>query len=381
MAASESVSSRPGAPLAGQVVVFTGKLASLGRREAQALVSDLGGTPADHVTARTTMVVVGAGAAGTASAEATVRKTRKLLKAERLNQRSAGRIRIVSEEEFCRLSGLPSPASLARQFYPLRELRARYPLVREDHLRYLQKWGLVHPALRTNTDVYYRFQDLLVIRQIQGQLEQGVSFRAVVRGLVAAREGQLAFDFRPGRSDAQPAKIIALERRRPDPKARPRPDLPEPQQALAAKYFLEGASLDEGDAAAQAAAMAAYRKALALDPDLVPALVNLANLHYARDDLVEAHALYERAAALDPDSFEARFNLGNIHHDLGRYAEAETYYRQALELNPTYADAHFYLAVTLEKLGRSVEAKPHWRAYQQLAPDGEWVALAREFSD
>jgi hypothetical protein len=37
--------------------------------------------------------------------------------------------------------------------------------------------------------------------------------------------------------------------------------------------------------------------------------------------------------------------------------------------------------VTLEKIGRSVEARPHWREYRALAPDGEFVELAKEFSD
>jgi len=37
--------------------------------------------------------------------------------------------------------------------------------------------------------------------------------------------------------------------------------------------------------------------------------------------------------------------------------------------------------VTLEKAGRSQEARSHWKAYQQLAPDGEWVHLAKEFSE
>ncbi|MNC91964.1 Tetratricopeptide repeat protein [compost metagenome] len=61
--------------------------------------------------------------------------------------------------------------------------------------------------------------------------------------------------------------------------------------------------------------------------------------------------------------------------------EALLCYRDALQLNPSYADAHFYMAVTLEKSGRSSEARPHWRAYQQLAPNGEWVELAKEFSE
>ena len=70
-----------------------------------------------------------------------------------------------------------------------------------------------------------------------------------------------------------------------------------------------------------------------IDPDLVPAIVNLANIHYARDELIEAQALYERAIGLDPDCFEAHFNLGNIHHDLGRYEDALVCYRDAVALN------------------------------------------------
>jgi tetratricopeptide (TPR) repeat protein len=198
--------------------------------------------------------------------------------------------------------------------------------------------------------------------------------------LIAAREGQLEFDFR---LDAAPAKIIAL--RRPEQGRQ----LPAPldtaatrrDTALAEEYFRAGSALDDGDEATQDDAAAAYRKALELDPYLVAALINLANIHYSRDELAEAQALYERAIGLESDFFEAHFNLGNIYHDLGRFPEAQACYRESLRLNPFYADAHFYLAVTFEKMALSQEARPHWKAYQQLAPQGEWVELAKEFSE
>jgi len=148
---------------------------------------------------------------------------------------------------------------------------------------------------------------------------------------------------------------------------------------MAAKFFREGAELDDGDDPDLDAASASYRKVLMFDPLLVPALVNLANIHYERDLLVEAEAVYERAIRLDPECFEAYFNLGNIHHDLTRYAEAVAAYRDALVINPEYPEAHFYMAVALEKLGRSAEARPHWKQYRELAPDGEFVQLAKEF--
>jgi tetratricopeptide (TPR) repeat protein len=114
---------------------------------------------------------------------------------------------------------------------------------------------------------------------------------------------------------------------------------------------------------------------------MTAALVNLANIHYARDRAIEAEALYEKALTIEPSSFEAQYNLGNVLHDSGRFEAAARCYRGALTVDPNYADAHFYLAVTLEKLGRSSDAKPHWVAYRRLAPNGEWVELAREFSE
>jgi tetratricopeptide (TPR) repeat protein len=249
--------------------------------------------------------------------------------------------------------------------------------VREDHLRYMQKWGLLRPS-RVNGESLYAFSDITVIRDADAQLADGVSFRAVIRALLAARAGQLVFDFR---LEAQPAKVLQLRRREPLPLAELMGTPIAMESSTAEEYFRTAAMFDDGDPAHVDDASAAYRRALEADPYLVPALINLANLHYSRDEIAEAQALYERAIALEPDVFEAHFNLGNILHDLGRNQQAQGHYRDALRLNPSYADAHFYLAVTLEKNGQSHEARPHWRAYQQLAPNGEWVDLAREFSD
>lgn len=384
------VHSPPGSPFAGHSVVFTGKLASLGRREAQALVERLGGVAAEEVTSRTTMLVVGAegfprnGAHGAADARDGEKST-KLRKAEEANARTPGSVQILSEDEFCRLGGLPSVASIRQHYHSARQIRELYSHVRDEWLRYLEKCGVIRPEVRTNADRYYGFRDVTIIRQVNEELEHGRSFRAVLRSLVARQDGQMDLDFGIVKGDAQPAKVVTL-RHRSDAKATADlgqiwPSTADAQATLAARYFQEGSDLDEGSEADQQRALVAYRKALLLDPTLVPALVNLANMHYAHDQLVEALALYERALTLDPDCFEASFNLGNIHHDLGRYDEAVDYYQNALRLNAGYADAHFYLAVTLEKMGRSRDAKTHWRAYQRLAPDGEWVDLAKEFSD
>jgi tetratricopeptide (TPR) repeat protein len=259
-----------------------------------------------------------------------------------------------------------------------RQLLERYTHLREDQLRYMQKWGLIRPSHRAHGETFFAFPDLTVIREADDNLANGASFRAVLRTLLASHRGQLVFDFR---IEAQPAKVLQLRRPEPPPMVALMEAPPIDRSSSAEQYFTAASILDNGDPNNFESAAAAYRRALEIDPYLVPALINLANIHYARDQIIEAQALYERAITLEGDVFESHFNLGNIFHDLGRYVEAQRCYRDALRLNPTFADAHFYLAVTLEKNGQSSEARPHWRAYQQLAPNGEWVHLAREFSD
>jgi tetratricopeptide (TPR) repeat protein len=377
---TSSPSSAGGPGFAGHVVSFAGKLASIGRREAQALIQALGGEPSDDVTSRTTMLVVGDSAAREDDSS-------KLRRAEQVNAKAPDQIRIISESEFCRLAGIASGDSLRRQYYGVRDIRSLYPRITEKYLRYLERWGLIRSAATTRTERFYTFSDLATIKQLASELDRDVPLKTALRSLMAEREGQLELDFHA--SGSAPAKVVALPSRPPQratdragalPSTGASP-FPDPQTALAAKYFVEASRLDDGDDHGMAEAAAAYRKALVIDPDLVPAIVNLANIHYARDELIEAQALYERAIGLDPECFEAHFNLGNIHHDLGRYEYALVCYRDAVALNPAYPDAHFYLAVTLEKTGHSPEAKPHWKTYQDLAPNGEWVELAKEFSE
>jgi tetratricopeptide (TPR) repeat protein len=341
-------------PFAGEQVALVGRLRLLSRRDTRAIVERLGGTFSAAVSPRTTIVV----SSGAQDVPDHVH-------------------RVLSEDDLCRAAGLPDPETLRSQYYSARDLRGMYPALRDDHLRYLAKWGLVRPVAGR-----YSFADVHLVRQAAGELEQGRSLNGFLRAWSAAQEGQLAFDFQPPRGERAPARVVALPSPPPAdmtlfPAERTQ-QIAAANHALAAKYFLEGAAREDRDLEGAAAA---YRRAVLFDPLLVPAIVNLANIHYDRDELVEAEALYEKAIRVDAECFEAYFNLGNIHHDLSRYAEAVGAYREALSINPAYPEAHFYLAVTLEKLGRSAEAKPHWKQYRDLAPDGEFVELAREFSD
>ncbi|MEO8259456.1 MAG: hypothetical protein ABI868_19065, partial [Acidobacteriota bacterium] len=183
----------------------------------------------------------------------------------------------------------------------MRDLLVRYRALRADHLHYLVKYGLIRPVLRTSADTFFEFRDLAVIKQANDGLSQGGSFRSTVRALIASSDGQLAFDFR---LDVAPARVLEL-RRRAAPPAEIRRDVLDRirDTELAEHYFRDASMLDDGDESKRDEAAAVYRKALEVDPCLVAALINLANIHYSRDELAEAQALYERAIGLESDFF------------------------------------------------------------------------------
>ncbi len=114
---------------------------------------------------------------------------------------------------------------------------------------------------------------------------------------------------------------------------------------------------------------AAHEKALALDPNLMQAHVNLISL-YARlseDDKAEEH--YRAAIRLDPHSADAYYDYGVLEMKRGNLAEAEQAYRSALECNRFYPEAHNNLGDLLERQGKLDEAAEQFRLAIANKPD------------
>ena len=82
-----------------------------------------------------------------------------------------------------------------------------------------------------------------------------------------------------------------------------------------------------------------FRKVLALEPERLEALVNLANLLRVEGRFDAALALLEPAAARNLASPEINLTLGSVHRDMGDHAAAERCYAAALAADPNYAPA------------------------------------------
>ncbi|MDZ7261404.1 MAG: tetratricopeptide repeat protein [candidate division KSB1 bacterium] len=339
-------------------VVFTGKLASLPRKEAQKIVRALGGLTPRMVTKTTTFLVV-----GDEGFLSRIDKSRKLKKAEALNEQG-GNVRIISESDFLEMAGLETKETLRAKYYPLSHIQRLYPTLRTDRVKYFEKWGLLQPVVKTHTERYFQFKDLLIFRRVHTYLQQGKSLRGIARGLRQELypEGQLSIDFEVGRPRGRVLQF-------PKPVESP--------ERTAEEWYDIGYQYDS-DPSTYDKAIEAYENALAIDPEFVPAAINLGNLYYEKGQLEKAHQLYLKALELQPDNHKIHFNLGNLYDTFRDYNKAVSHYKKALELNPLFGDAHFNLAVVYEKLGRTSEAKKHWSAYLKVDNAGEWAEIAKE---
>ncbi len=89
----------------------------------------------------------------------------------------------------------------------------------------------------------------------------------------------------------------------------------------------------------------------------------------------EAIAAYQRAIALDPKVAAPHNGLGNVYAQLGRYDEAIAAYQRAIALDPKFAAPHNNLANVFAKLGRFDEARREYQERIRLAPENPFTPL------
>jgi len=275
---------------------------------------------------------------------------------------------------------------------------ARILRVTPTRLREFERLDLVRPARGAGADAAFDFRDLLSLRALVSLLERGVPMRRIRRSLERVREhwpelerpvtalrlqdgtpqrlvvrakgslldpdGQLLLDFanRAGSPATAVATLPANERGGP---------------RTALEWFEYGCQLD-ADSTTLSEAIAAYRRAVELDPALADGHCNLGTAHYNRGEREPAREAYEAAIAQDPRHREANFNLANLLEEAGRREAAIAHYKRAVQADPCFADAHLNLALLYEKLAISKRGREHWRRYLQLAPEGSWAEVARQ---
>jgi tetratricopeptide (TPR) repeat protein len=116
-------------------------------------------------------------------------------------------------------------------------------------------------------------------------------------------------------------------------------------------------------------AIAAYQKAIELDPNLAYPHNGLGNVYQQNGRYPEAIAAYQKAIELDPNNALSHNGLGNVYSDNGRYPEAIAAYQKAIELDPNFAAPHNGLGNVYRQNGRYPEAIAAYQKAIELDPN------------
>src|SRR5215210_4310223 len=298
-----------------------------------------------------------------------------------------------------RSSALSRPREIERPAppsgYSTKDVAALLGLTAERVRSYVRA-GFLSPSQGPRGEYYFSFQDLVLLRTAKGLLAARVPRRRVRLALQNLREqlpgdrpltgvrisaqghhvvvrdgrdvwnpesGQAFFDFELSEL-AREASNLAL--RTAPPVRRQEADSADRPEGTA-DWFERGCDLEEDS---PEEAMAAYRRALEIEPGLADAHLNLGRLLQERGVTAEAEVHYRQALAARPDDATAAYNLGVALQDLGRLDEAAEAYEAALGIDRSLADAHFNLAGLYEKLGEREAAFRHLRTYRTLTQGG-----------
>ncbi len=370
--------------LKGKQIAFTGRLASMSRREAMRLVREQGARTIEGVSRRTDLLVVGM-EGWPMLADGSI--SRKLRQAELLQERGHG-IEILSEQAFVQRlqTQAPPPAVSQRACSPAQA--ARILGVDAAVVRRCEQFGVIR-----SVDGELDFRDLVSLRTAVGLLGQGMTPSALARGLsqlarhlpeleqplaqvrlLRDGDGSLLAELGGVRMDTRGQMLFSFEPLGPAPSVARLPE-PEPSGPDAEECFREGVGHEENGRIAPA--MQAYAEAIRRRSGFTEAHYNLANLHLQQECLAEAGRHYLLAVEADPTFAAAWYNLGYLRAEENRFAEAEQALLKAVAALPDYADAHFNLALCREELGRSQQARQSWRDFLRLQPRGDCADFAR----
>jgi tetratricopeptide (TPR) repeat protein len=263
--------------------------------------------------------------------------------------------------------------------YSVRDVERLVNLPR-GRIRSLVEAGFVSPTRGPRNAWLFSFQDLILLRTAQALAAAKVPRKRIIRSVaelkrrlpdsmplsglsisaeadrVVVKEGARSWQADSGQyllgfeGDPAEGSLSILERQ-----AEPPTD--------AEDWFDRGVALEERD---PEAALEAYERAIAADPALLDARINLGCLLHERGRLGGAEEVYREAMRVSGTDPVLLYDLGVLLDDMGRKNEAIAAYQAALRDDPRLADCHYNLALLYEGIGQPKDAIQHMAAYRRL---------------
>lgn len=263
--------------------------------------------------------------------------------------------------------------------YGVRDVEKLLGLPRST-IRSLIDSGFVSPARGPRNAWRFSFQDLIVLRTARALAVANVPHKRITQSMrelrrhlpesmplsglsicavadhVVVKEGGSRWQAESGQyllafeSDAD-GSISVIEQANAEP------------DANAESHFADGAALESADAEA---AVRAYEHAIAAEPALLDAHINLGRLLHESGRLAQAERVYRNAVKACGNEPLLLYNFGVLLDDMGRKTEAMQAYEAALRVNPGLADCHYNLALLYEDLKKPKDAIRHMAQYRRL---------------
>ena len=252
----------------------------------------------------------------------------------------------------------------------------------DNRIRSFVRAGCLEPTRSEKKSLRFTFQDLLLLKTAKTLLDSRIPANKIVR-MLSSLKRQL-----PDEQHLTSVKIYADGRRVVawDGRARWQPDSgqflfnfdaksvvtsatkslpqkPAKKGPTARHWFNLGVELEPTSAEE---ASQAYQRALAIDPEMSDAHLNLGRLYHEAGKFKESETHYRAALKHAPDEAAPHFNLGVLLEDLKRPHEAASCYHEALAKDGDFADAHYNLGLLLDAMGKKQEAFAHLRTARKL---------------
>jgi superkiller protein 3 len=120
-------------------------------------------------------------------------------------------------------------------------------------------------------------------------------------------------------------------------------------------------------------AIAAYNRALEMDPNDLEVQNNLAALIASTGDIEALIEARERLREQDPQNSQVRFELGKMYFDAGEYEKAIERFNEFLTLSPNDIGALEYVGNSYQRLDKFNEANAEYKKILEAQPENKKV--------
>ena len=368
--------------LDGKRIVFTGRLASMPRFDAAALVRVHGGRCETAVTGKTSILVVGQEGWPLRRDGAISSKLKNAKKRQALGQSLV----IQTEEEWLNALGLHEQSEgIHRRFTPA-QLGRLLKLPRQRLAAWIRE-RFVAPVETIDGVHFFDFQQVASLKSLWEMSKAGVgqqqlkkSFQQLARWMPNLGQAPLSLLEDGGNI------LVRLDQGLADPSGQLQFDFQDAEEGILRKpreteptsdeWHRQGIEFENNGDRKHAAA--AYRRALLAGPANPETTFNLGNVLYADGQVGAAAERFRHTVELDRGFVEAWNNLGNALCDLGETTAAIEAFQRALEIAADFPDAHYNIAEAFLSVGDVDAARRHFRTYLRLEPIGAWAAYARQ---